>query len=143
MFCTRRSLPRLHRRAAHLSAIPLCRARFFYISFTTLSQAFCTLLYPRNALFGAFSIKEQLFTANHHAGDLGFRGKKSAIPKGRLGMARKGGEKLMELLYQSIGLSLYPSGKLGHSNLSKRSFVICSASASFAAIRRAVRSKPL
>lgn len=137
------SREKFHRRMVHLSTTPLQRVRFFYIFFTTPSQAVCTLLYPRNALFGAFSIKEQLFTANHHAGDLGFRGKKSAIPKGRLGMARKGGEKLMELLYQSIGLSLYPSGKLGHSNLSKRSFVICRASASFAAIRRAVRSKPL
>lgn len=49
----------------HLSTTPLQRVRFFYISFTILSQAVCTLLYPRNALFGAFSIKEQPFTAYH------------------------------------------------------------------------------
>lgn len=74
------SREKFHRRMVHLSTTPLQRVRFFYISFTTLGQAFCTLLYPYNALFGVFSIKEQLFTANHHAGDLGFRGKK-ATPK--------------------------------------------------------------
>lgn len=66
------SREKFHRRMVHLSTTPLQRARFFYISFTTPGQAFCTLSYPCNALFGAFSIKEQLFTANHHAGDSGF-----------------------------------------------------------------------
>lgn len=55
------SREKFHRRMVHLSTTPLQRVRFFYICFTTLSQAICTLLYRLNAPFGAFSIKEQLF----------------------------------------------------------------------------------
>ena len=100
------SREKFHRRMVHLSTTPLQRVRFFYISFTTPSQAICTLLYPYNALFGAFSIKEQLSTPNHHAGDLGFRGKKATpkdTPPGWQGKEAK------ERSYQSGDFSLYPS----------------------------------
>lgn len=56
MFCTRRSLPRLHRRAAHLSAIPLYRARFFYIGFTTRSQAYLVVSVSFYVILASFSL---------------------------------------------------------------------------------------
>ena len=56
MFCTRRSLPRLYRRAAHLSAIPLYRVRFFYIGFTMLGQAYLVISVSFYVILASFSL---------------------------------------------------------------------------------------